>query len=636
MFDFVTKNKRIAQVILALIILPFAFFGVDYYFRGGTQAGDVATVAGEPISAIEFDNVVREQQDRLRSSLGANFDPAIVDSPEFRASVLDQLITRKLLQKRARDENFRVSDQQLERFIREFPAFQIDGRFSFEQYRQALQSQGMSQQMFEERVRQDLALQALQEPYNSGTIVSAGYVARVIELAEERREVSVATVDIEPFLAQVSVDEAQAKSFYEANQGAFQSPERVKAEYLVLSLDALAAATAVDAAEVKQQYEQNLKLYSQAEERQASHILVAAGKDAKPEEKAAAEKKAQEIADEVRKAPDRFAELARKHSDDPGSKDQGGDLGFFGRGNMVKPFEDAVFGMNVGDIAGPVETDFGFHVIRLTNVKGEGARPLAQVQAQIEQDLRRQKASRRFAELAESFQNLVYEQADTLAGVEKMLNEKGAGVKVERTDWVTREQALALAQNNAKFVQALFAPESIQGKRNTETIEIAPNTLMAGRVVEHQAAAPRPFEEVKADIIRQLQRKEASGLARKSGEEKLALLQKGADAGIVFGPSQPMARAPRPEGMSEETAQKIFRLDSSKLPAHLGAPSPSGGYSLYRVSKVIKPAAPDEDRLKAAAQQVEEQIAREQFSAFLGQLRAKAEVSVRQDTVVRK
>jgi peptidyl-prolyl cis-trans isomerase D len=532
------------------------------------------------------------------------------------------------MRQRARDDNFRVSNQQLEQFIREIPAFQDNGQFSFERYKQALQAQGMSQVMFEERLRQDLALQPLQEPYSEGGIVARAYVQRVLDVAEERREVELAVVEVEPFLAQVKVDDAEVKAFYDGNQARFQTPELAKVEYLILGLDGLAAQTAVDAAEVKQQYEQNIRQYSQGEQRQASHILVTVPAGATASEKAAAKKRAEELLEQAKKAPEKFADLAKQHSQDPGSKDQGGDLGLFGRGSMVKAFDDAVFAMKVGEIAGPVETDFGYHVIRLTDAKGEGALPLEKVRPQIEQELKRQKAGKRFAELAEQLQNLVYEQADSLAGAEKALNEKGAGVKVERTDWVGAQQALALARNNQKFVQALFSPESVQGKRNTEAIEIAPNTLIAGRIVEHKPAAPRPFDEVKADIVRQLQLRKASELAQAAGKEKLATLQKGGDAGLKFVGPQLLRRGQRVPAMSEEAAREVFRVDVARLPSYVGAGNERGGYTLVKVTKAVRPEAADEARLKSTSAQVEERLGREQFAGFLAALRQASEVKV--------
>ena len=313
------------------------------------------------------------------------------------------------------------------------------------------------------------------------------------------------------------------------------TPEQARFEYAILSVDALGGNVAVDPADVRKYYDTNMASYTtQPRSVRASHILVAVRPDASDADKAAAEKKAAAIAAQVRAKPASFAEVAKAQSQDPGSAPQGGDLGSFGRGSMVKAFEDAVFSTKPGEIVGPVQTEFGWHVIRVTGAKPATQRPFEEVRAQIEADLRRTRAQDKFQAAADQFQNLVYEQADSLAGLGKALD-----IPVQTTpSFVTRAQAQQIARNNAKFAEALFSPASLQAKRNTEAIEVAPNTLMAGRILEHRPAAPRPFDEVKAEIRRQLELKAATDAAERVGREKLALLEQGKsdkDVGLSFG-----------------------------------------------------------------------------------------------------
>ena len=503
MYDFLYKRKRIVQIILALITLPFAFFGIDYYFRSTGRAQSVATVAGREITQQDFEESLREQQERMRQMMGRNYDPTMFEDPEVRYSVLEQLINQRLMQDQARRDRFRVSDAQLAQFIGEIPAFQVDGKFSHERYEQLLQTQSRTPAAFEQDLRQQLTLAPLQEPVGAANIVARSNVERYLGLLDQQREVVAATLDIEPYLKEAKIDDAAVKSFYDANPTAFQVPEEVKLEYVTLTPDALAAQTPVDAAEVRKQYDDNAKRYGKPEERQASHILIAVKPAASDPDKAAAKKKAEEIAAQVKKNPAQFGEVAKKESQDPGSAGQGGDLGFFARdGSMVKPFEDAVFSMKrEGEIVGPIQTDFGWHIIKLTAIHPGKQQSFEEVKAQIEQDFKRQKAMRKFAEAADQLQNLVYEQADSLQPVAKALN-----INVQTTQLITRAQVQALAQNNAKFVEAVFSPSSLQAKRNTEAIEVGTNTLMAARVVEYKPAAPRAFDDVKAEIRRQLER----------------------------------------------------------------------------------------------------------------------------------
>ena len=627
MYDFLYRRKRLVQLILALITLPFAFFGVDYYFRSASgPGGEVASVGGDKISLAEFQDSLRSQQERMRQAMGANFDPSIFDSPEMRYSVLDQMIGQRLLRREARRDRLTVSNDQLRAFISQIPAFQEDGKFSQTRYEQLLQMQNppRSPEQFAEEVRGELVLAPLQEPIVAGSIVARSNVEHYLNLLDQQREVAVAAIDIAPYLKDVKVDDAAVKQFYDSNQAAFQVPEQVKLDYVVLSPDALGAQVSVDPAEVRQAYDANLRKYGKAEERQASHILIAVKPDAKPEEKAAAKKKAEEIAAEAKKNPGQFAELARKYSQDPGSAGQGGDLGFFARdGSMVKPFEDAVFSMKPGEIAGPIETNFGFHIIKLTAVHPAKVQSFDEVKAQIEQDLRRQKASAKLADAADQMQNLVYEQADSLEPVAKALS-----LKIQSTPLMSQAQVLALARNNQKLVQEIFSPESLQAKRNTEAIEIAPNTLMAAHVTEHKPASPKPFDEVKAEIRRQLEQKAASEKALAAGQAKLALLREGKDAGVAFGKPITLTRNQPQPGVPAAALAPIFQVDAAKLPAYTGAVNDRGGYSLYRVQRVITPPPADAAKVNAFAGRVGEQVGRELQSAYLASLRSKADVKI--------
>ncbi len=632
MFDFVYRKKRMVQVILALITLPFAFFGVDYYFRGGGSASEIARVGGETISQAEFANAISDQQDRMRQSAGKDYDPTVFSNPEVRYSMLEQLIGQRVLEQQVRRGNLRVSDAQLAQFIGELAPFQEDGKFSRARYEQLLISQNMTPLAFEQRVRQELTVAPLQEPIANGNITAMSNVQRYLALLDQQRQVAVATVPADAYLKDVKIDDATVKTFYDANQGVFQVPDEVKIEYLVLTPDSLMGQITVDPAEVKKQYDDNIKQYTKAEERQASHILIAVKPDATDADKAAAKQKAEALAASARKTPAKFAELAKQNSQDPGSAGQGGDLGSFARdGSMVKPFEDAVFSGKQGDIVGPVQTDFGWHIIRITAVKPGKTQSIGEAKPQIEEDLKRQKATRKFVEAADQFQNLVYEQADSLQAAAKGLN-----LEVKTTPMLTRAQVQALAQNSPKFVQAVFSAESLQAKRNTEALEVAPNTLMAARVIDYKPATTRPFDDVKVDIRRQLERNAASELAQKTAKEKLALLEQGKDAGLSFGKPVTLTRNQAQPGFPPDALIKIFQANASKLPAYVGAPAERGSFSIYKVTQVVTAPAPDPERLKAFNNRVGDQVGHELFNAYLASLKTKADVKINQANLEKK
>ncbi|MEO7760393.1 MAG: SurA N-terminal domain-containing protein, partial [Casimicrobiaceae bacterium] len=597
----------------------------------GTPDDEVAKIGSDRISQLEFNNALQEQQGRMRSMLGKQYDPAMFETPEVRFNILEQLINQRLLGQQATKNNIVVSDDLVRQYIMDFPAFQENGKFSADKARGMLASQGMSEAMLEYQIRNLLQQQPLQDPFGNGAFVSKTSTEQFMRLNGQQREVSVANIDIDPYLKQVNPDDAAVKAYYDSNQAQFQVQEQVKLETLTLSLDSIAAKIPVDPIEARKNYDENHATYANSEQRQASHILIAVKPDAKPEEKAAAKAKADDIAKQVRAAPDKFADLAKKNSEDPGSKEQGGDLGYFGRGAMDKAFEDAVFtAKQAADIVGPIESAFGYHVIRLTAIRAETVKPFEEVKAQIEKDLQRQKAQKQFAEAAEKFQNLVYENGDKLQPAADALQ-----LKIVQSGWLSRAQVVALGQKNPKLVQAIFSSESLASKRNTDAIEIAPSTLMAARVLEHKPAAPRPFDEVKDEIRTTLQRSGATALALKDGQAKLAEIQQGKPVSLAWDKPHEFTRQQQQPGFTADAMTKIFATDVSKPPAYVGATNDKGGYSIYRITKVTNPEIKDE-AVKTASNQLSGQVNRELFTAYLGALKQKTDVVIHQENMDKK
>ena len=413
MFDFVQEKKRVVQVVLFLIIITFGFFGVDSYRKSG--GGDApATVNGEKITQQEFAKAISQQQERVREQAGANFDPALFDKPEIKRMILDSLINQRLLTNQARSTGLALSDDQLAQAIAGVESFQKDGKFDKQRYEEALRSQNMSPMMFESRVRDELGIRQLIEGYVKNGYSSRTAADNLIRLNEQQRVVSVAVISPDLFFKKIKVDEAAIKNYYEQNQNEFKNPERARVEYLIFSAAALQSQFTVDDAEIRKYYEEHKSEFSTPELRKAAHILIAVDSKASDLEKQAAKTKAEQILKEVKAAPSEFAKLAQKYSQDPGSALSGGDLGTFGRGMMVKPFDDAVFKLLVGETSGLVQSDFGFHIIKLLAVTGGKIQGLNEVKSVIAQKLKAQKANDKYAELAEKFSNTVYEQSDTL------------------------------------------------------------------------------------------------------------------------------------------------------------------------------------------------------------------------------
>lgn len=617
MFDAVRNNKRIVQLFLLLITLPFAFWGVDSYVKNAGSGGELASVGGAPISQLDFQQALREQQERLRSTMGENFNPAMLETTEARKAVLDNLINQRLLALDAGQRRLSVSDQQMRETIAGIPAFQENGQFSLPRYEAVLKAQGMNQPVFESRLRNDLALKQVLGAVAEGTIVSSASAERVFAVQFEERLVSEARLSAQQYAASVKLADGAAQKFYDANRARFEIPAQVRAEYLTLSPESLAAQLNVGEAEVRKEYDAHPERFRKDEERRVSHILIQARKDAGEAALKAAREKIDGLLERVKANPADFAKLAKENSQDPGSAERGGDLGFFGRGAMVKPFEDAAFGLaKEGDVSAVVQSDFGFHIIKLAGVKAEQVRPFEEVRNEIAAELKKAEAGRKFAELAEGFTNMVYEQADSL----KPAAEKYK-LAVQTSGWFARNGKAPAPFDNEKLVAALFSDDSLKNKRNTDAVDVGKGVLVAARVVESKPAALRPFDEVKADIEKLLIQEEAAQLADKDGEKKLAQLNKGDAVPLEWGTSRPVKRME--QGFPPEVLRAIFRAPTDKLPSFAGVKLPGAGYVVFRVEKVSRPSATgaEDPRLQAIKQQYARLLAEQDFSAYLSALR---------------
>src|SRR5215467_14200571 len=274
MYDLVYKHKRIAQFILALIMVPFAFFGVDYYFRRSEMAGEVAKFDGGQITQAEFDRAIRDQQDAMRRS-GQNIDPALFDNPELRYNLLQQLLRDRLVEKKSTDLHFRVSNEQLFDRIASDPRFRQGDRFSLDVYKGLLAQNGIPEALFEDNMRRQLLAERIIDPIVRGGVVAKASAVAMVNLSEQQREVEIATIDVDSFVKNVNVDEAQVKAYYDANATAFKTPEELKFEYVILTQDALLPQVSVTPEEVKAQYAAAERTYTQEEQRQAAHVLIA-------------------------------------------------------------------------------------------------------------------------------------------------------------------------------------------------------------------------------------------------------------------------------------------------------------------------------------------------------------------------
>ncbi len=585
MFDFVRKHTRIMQFLLFLLIFPsFVLFGLEGYNRFREGGATVATVDGHDITQAEWDAAHRNQVERMRSSM-PNVDVKLFDTPEAKFGTLERMVRDRLLQVAAIQLRLGASDTRLATELQQNPNIaalrRADGTLDIERYRQLLASQGMSPESFEAQVRADLASRQVMSGVGITSFSSPALADVTLNAFYEQRQVQVARFAPADFVGQIKPTPEELEAYYKAHADKFQSAERASVEYVVLDLAAVQKGIVVPEAELKTYYEQNVARLAGLEERRASHILINADKAAPAAERDKARAKAQELLAALKQNPNQFAELARKNSQDSGSASKGGDLDFFGRGAMVKPFEEVAFALKKGEISDVVETEFGFHIIRLTDIKVPEQKSFESQRAKLEAEVRTQLAQRKFAEAAEQFTNTVYEQSDSLKPVAERLK-----LDIQQANDLGRDTpAGASPVTNAKLLAAIFSQDSIDKKRNTEAVELGANQLAAARITQYSPARTLPFDEVKTRVQDLLVQQQATERARSEGVAKLAEWKTSPDAAKL--PAAIVVSREAKQQQPSALVEAALRASTQTLPAWVGVDLGSAGYAVVKVEKVL-------------------------------------------------
>jgi peptidyl-prolyl cis-trans isomerase D len=617
MFDSIRNNSKILMGLLFLLVIPsFVLLGMEGYSQFEDKGAVVARVDGQKITQSEWNAAHQMEVDRIRTSV-PNLDPKLLDSAQARYATLEKIVNDRLIARASEKQLLVTSDQRLARYLQQEPSIASlrgpDGKLDLERYRQLAASQGMTLEMLEARVRQDLSNQQVLAGLQASVLVSPKQSDAALDAYLQRREIQLKRWNPGEFAAKVQVSDEDLNQYYQANSERFRSVESVDLEYLLLDLASVQSRIELPPQDLKTYYEQNLQRLGGQEQRRASHILVNAAKDLPAADKEKARTKAESLLASVRKSPATFAETARKNSDDSGSAVRGGDLDFFARGAMVKPFEDAAFALQKGEISGIVESDFGYHIILLTDVKLPQVPTFESMRPQIEADLRKQQAQRQFAELAETFSNSVYEQSDNLAPVAERLK-----LSIQKAQNLTRTSAPAASSvlSNPKLVQAIFSEDAIVKRRNTAAVEVAPNTLVSARVVKHRPAAVRPLEEVKQEVRQQWIQTKSAELAKAEGQTRLSAwktdaVQAALAETVIVSRDQALA-------LPQAAIDAALRADPAQMPVLLGVDLGMQGYAVVRVNKIVP-------RPPATPQQSEQ--SRQQFARLWGQAESQAYLS---------
>lgn len=498
-----------AWIILILIIVPFALWGIQNYFDTGKE---------KPIASVgkrEFfeRDLLRLYEQEYAQYLGRT----PYNEEQLKQQALDRLIDDEVLFQTATKKKLSLSDAQIAQFIKTLPFFQTEGKFDEEKYRSLLATQGISIPQFVAQVRRNLMLEQLRRSITDSSFATENEAERFYQLQNQRRKIAYLSLPVDE--QQITVTQDEIKAFYHKNQDQFLTPEQVSIQYITLSLDEIARNIQPSEDQLRAFYEEQKQAYTTPEERRVRHILIAVPSDASAEIKQEALEKAKQIKEKLGKGED-FSKLAKQLSEDPGSKDKGGDLGFVRRGLMEKNFEDVAFSLAEGEISEPVETPFGFHIIQVTEIKPTQVKPYQEVRDQILKEVQKNEAENRFYEMGERLAQLAYENPQSLEPAAKSLN-----LEIQQSDYFSRQKGKGIAAN-PKIRETAFSEEVLEGN-NSEPIELNEGEVVIIRLLDHRPAQQKPLSQVAEQISRQLRQQKARQRAEAKAKEWLTQLQSG-------------------------------------------------------------------------------------------------------------
>jgi peptidyl-prolyl cis-trans isomerase D len=628
MFDFVRHHNRILQVVLGLLIIPsFAIFGIQGYTHMMSEASAaVATVDGKDITVAEWDAQQRRALDQARER-NPSIDPKQFDTPEAKRDVLDSIIRDRVMMAAVYHQNLESSDERVALELKKNPEFSRIVSMSPQEREIFLARIGMTGNAFLDYVRDTLGRGQAIQGVKTSSLVPAVTTKAGLDAYFDKREIQWQRFDTKDYAGAIQPTDAQVQAWYDdkAHAADFMAPEEAKIDYVVLDIETIKAQINPTTEELQKYYDDHKASYTAPEERRVSHILVAVDPKASDADRAKAKARAEELLAEVRKNPASFADVAKHSSDDGGTKANGGDLDWNKR-EALGALGDPVFALKQGEIGGVVKSDFGYHIIEVTGIRGGGVRPFAEVQGQIADALRTQQAQKNYTDLAEKFTNTVYEQPDSLDPVMKAMNLQKQTASVQRTPAPDAIGPLS----SKRLLDAVFAPDALNNKHNTEAIETARSQLVSAHVVSYQPAHRRALAEVRDQVVAALRNSQASIAARKDGAARLAAAQK--DTSLALPLSATVGRTVRGGDVPPQVTEAALKADIAKGPAVTGIDLSDGGYAVVRVLKDV-PRAGDDAESAQAKEQVANIFDDAESQAIYEALKAKYKVKIDEERV---
>lgn len=506
------SQSRVIQVIFSLIIAVFVLWGVGAVVNEGSPLTTIASVDGKPIELLSIQRAEMNLAQAYREAYKGQFTPEMRKAMNLRQRALDGLIDRAVLVNQAQKLGYLVDDQELRDSIVDSPAFQVGGRFNKEHYLRVLRSAGLTPADFESAKREDLTVERLQNVIGDNVTISDDDARDDIVVHDEKRSVAFVKIPAADLAANVQVTDADLEKFYEDNKARYAEPEKVKVELLTYPVDKFGESIEITEEQITTEYEENLATkYTQPHEVHARHILIRVPRDASDEDKAKARTRIDEVKQKLDGGAD-FVALAKEYSEDPGSKDRGGDLGFFPRGRMVGAFDDAAFGLKAGEVSDVVESPFGFNIIKVEEIREERQKPVEEVREEIVATLKKASASEKAKEAADQD-----EQAISGGATLDQIAEK-RGLTVERPEAMARGAAFPSLGRSLPLTNALW-----DAKPGQVTAPVDVNgTVVIGKLVENVASTTPAFAEVKDRVDAAYRMQKATDAAKAEAEKVLA------------------------------------------------------------------------------------------------------------------
>jgi peptidyl-prolyl cis-trans isomerase D len=597
----------VATIIIALLMVPFLLV-IDQRYLGGMGANNVAQVKAPPtwwegapkwwpasmlwehreVSVEEFRQRFEQERINQRQQQGDAFDPRSFEAVENKRRVLDQLIDEKALQLAADRAGVAIGDAAVREYIASVPAFQVDGKFDANRYQLALASQAprRTPAQFEQLVRDSLQQSLIPVGLGGSAFVTDAEFDRILRLSGEKRDVELALLPPAPEDA-AAVSEEQIKAWHEAHSADFIRPESVTIEYVEIDGSSLPPPAPADEATLRKRFDEEKARFIEPEQRLASHILIRVDAGADEATRKAAEEKAQRLATEAGAPGADFATLAKTNSEDPGSRDSGGDLGWVERGTMVAPFEEALFSMKAGEVRGPIKTDFGYHVLQLREIKQGAQVDFEQAREELAREQAQADRERAFSDLTGRLTDLVYQNPSTLAPAAEQV-----GLQVRKLGPFTREDMVGIGAS-PEVKKAAFSETMIEDGTASDPIQLGPEHAVVIRVLEHTPQQPRPLEEVREQVIAAIRADRRERAAAATADALVKRLQAGealADVAASAGAQvMPIPGLPRGVAVPSPEANRAIFAAAAPAEGELSAgrfAMPDGRYAVFAVTAV--------------------------------------------------